>query len=141
MLKKVFLFFFFFLIVFTSPTLAQVDTLPWRFPASASRSRAAGCFEFGPNSSKIATLQGIECIFRNLLRVLLPLGGLAAFVIIIAGGFQYLTSAGDPKQAQKAASMITSAIIGIVVVLVIWFLFNLLNALTGLDLLRFEVPS
>lgn len=93
------------------------------------------------DANDVATLQGFECIYKNLLRSLIPLGGLAAFVVILLGGFQYITSAGDPKQAQKASSMITGAIIGLVVAVGIWFLFQILNGITGLDLLRFAIPG
>jgi len=89
----------------------------------------------------IATLQGFECIFKNILLIINPLAGLAAFVTLIIGGFQYLTSAGDPKQLQKATATITAAIIGIAVILGIWFVFKLLNLITGLDLLQFEIPK
>lgn len=88
----------------------------------------------------IANLQGFECIFANILSIIIPLAGLAAFVVLIVGGFQYLTSAGDPKQLQKAQGTITMAIIGIAVMLGIWFIFRLLNAITGLDLLQFQIP-
>lgn len=89
----------------------------------------------------IATLQGFECIFKNILLIIIPFAGLAAFVTLIIGGFQYLTSAGDPKQLQKATATITAAVIGIVVILGIWFIFKLLNVITGLDLLKFEIPG
>jgi len=89
----------------------------------------------------IATLQGFECIFKNILLIIIPLAGLAAFVTLIIGGFQYLTSAGDPKQLQKATATITAAIIGIAVILGIWFVFKLLFVITGLDLLQFQIPG
>lgn len=89
----------------------------------------------------VATLQGLECVFGNILRVTIPLLGIAAFIILISGGIQYMTSAGDPKQTQKARGTITAAIIGLVVVLGIWFLFQILNAFTGLDLLNFKIPG
>lgn len=89
----------------------------------------------------IANLQGFECIFANILSIIIPLAGLAAFVTLIIGGFQYLTSAGDPKQLQKATGTITAAVIGIAVILGVWFIFKLLNLITGLDLLQFQIPS
>ena len=89
----------------------------------------------------VATLQGFECIFANILSIIIPLAGMAAFVTLIIGGFQYLASAGDPKQLQKATGTITAAVIGIAVILGIWFIFKLLNLITGLDLLQFQIPS
>lgn len=89
----------------------------------------------------IANLQGFECIFANILSIIIPLAGMAAFVVLIIGGFQYLTSGGDPKQTQKAQSTITAAVIGIAVILGVWFIFKLLFVITGLNLLQFEIPK
>jgi len=89
----------------------------------------------------VATLQGFECIFANLLSIVIPLAGLAAFIVIIAAGFQYLTSAGDPKKLQAASGTLTAAVIGIVVVIAIYLIFKLIGAITGLNLLQFSVPK
>lgn len=98
------------------------------------------CYAETAGGEKIATLQGFECILANIFRIITPLAGFAAFITLIIGGFQYLTSAGDPKQAQKASSIITGAIIGLVVVMAVWFIFRLLKTLTGLDFFYFAIP-
>ena len=87
------------------------------------------------------TLQGFECIIQRVFNIIIPFAGIAAFVVLIAGGFAYLTSAGDPKKVQQAQGMITGAIIGIVVTLAIWFIFQLIKVITGVDVLQFEIPS
>lgn len=114
-----------------TPVFAQTDT--WE---NLGRKLNTTCA-----TDDIATLQGFECIFANILSIIIPLAGLAAFITLIIGGFQYLTSAGDPKQLQKATGTITAAVIGIAVILGIWFIFKLLNVITGLDLLQFEIPK
>lgn len=93
------------------------------------------------NGTKVATLQGFGCIFRRILEVVVPLLGLALFVLLLVGGFQYMTAGGDPKQTQKASGTITTAIIGIVVVIGTWFIFKILEALTGIDFLNFVIPG
>ena len=99
------------------------------------------CYTEETVGTQIATLQGFGCIFRNLLTVAVPLLGLVLFVLLVAGGFQYMTAGGDPKQVQKASGTITTAIIGIVVVVGVWFIFKILNAITGLNLLNFVIPG
>jgi len=98
------------------------------------------CFE-NIDDVEVATLQGFECIFANILGIIVPLAGLASFVTLIIGGFQYLTSAGDPKQTQKASSIITGAIIGLAVTMGVWFIFRLLGDLLNIDLFWFKVPG
>ena len=77
-------------------------------------------------------------IFYNPL---FPLAGLAAFVLLLMGGFKYLSSAGDPKKVQEATGMITGTIIGIAVAVGVWFIFKLIEAITGINVLQFTVPS
>jgi len=118
---------------FASPTHAQ--TKPWEEINKK-------CFdETLIDGVKIATLQGFECIFANILSIIIPLAGLASFVTLIIGGFQYLTSAGDPKQAQKASSTITGAIIGLAVTMGVWFIFRFLSMILQVDLFYFQIPG
>ena len=128
-----------FVFLLTTPTslFAQGRGTVVPGPATPTEDWTSSCVD----TQGVATLQGFECLFQNLLRVIIPLGGLAVFIVILIGGFQYITSAGDPKQAQKATGMITGAIIGIVVAVGIWFLFQILGAITGLNLLQFAVPG
>jgi len=49
------------------------------------------------NVNGIATLQGFEGIFANTLAALLGLGGILLFAMLIWGGIQFITSAGDPN--------------------------------------------
>lgn len=94
-----------------------------------------------PTDGSPATLQSFECIIQRAFNVIIPLAGLAAFVVLIVGGFQYLTSSGDPKKTQEAQGVITGAIIGIIVTLAVFLIFKLLSFITGVDLLQFAIPS
>jgi len=129
MIKTLLVIFSFSFLVFRFSTPVSAQTQKWDDINTACK------------TGDIANLQGFECIFANILSIIIPLAGLAAFVTLILGGFQYLTSAGDPKQLQKATGTITAAVIGIAVILGIWFIFRLLNLITGLDLLKFQIPS
>ena|SRR3989344_2680483 len=94
-----------------------------------------------PTDGSAATLQSLECIVQKGFNIIIPFAGLAAFVVLIAGGFAYLTSAGDPKKAQQAQGMITGAVIGIIVTIAVWFIFQLIKVITGVDVLQFEIPT
>lgn len=93
------------------------------------------------NPVEVATLQGFECIFINITRILTPLAGLALFVMLIVGAFKFLTSGGDPKQTQEAGKTITFAVVGIVLFLGIWFILTLIKTITGVDVTKFAVPG
>jgi uncharacterized membrane protein YbhN (UPF0104 family) len=92
-------------------------------------------------TSDPATLQDLECIISNAFNIIIPFAGLAAFVVLLVGGFQYLTSGGDPKKTQQAQSVITGAIIGIIVTIAVWFIFMLIRLITGANVLQFDIPG
>ncbi|MBU2051886.1 hypothetical protein KKH13_01615 [Patescibacteria group bacterium] len=94
-----------------------------------------------PITNDPAKLQDLELIVKNIFNIIIPLAGMAAFVVLIVGGFQYLTAGGDPKKVQQAQGIITGAIIGIIVTLGVYLIFRLLGLITGIDLLQFAIPS
>ena len=53
-------------------------------------------------------------------------GGLAV-LFLVYGGFQYMTSSGNPKQVETAKKTITYAIIGLVIVVLSGLIFQLLT--------------
>jgi len=134
-LKKLFFYLSFIFYYFLSLSPLYAQTKPWK---DLQTELGVTCVDL---NTGVATLQGFECIFANILTIIVPLAGLASFVVLIIGGFQYLTSGGDPKQTQKASSIVTGAIIGLAVTMGVWFIFRLLFDITGIDLFQFKVPG
>lgn len=91
---------------------------------------------------KVATIKGFECIFANILNIVVRFAGIALFIMFLVGGFKYLTSgSGDPKKTQAAQQTLTYAIIGLVVILGAWIIFLLIKEFTGVDVLNFEIVT
>jgi len=88
-----------------------------------------------------ASFKDLETIFARILNLALTLGGITAFIMLIVGGFRFLTSSGDPKQTQAAGQTITMAIVGLLVAIGSWFILGLLGNLTGLDLTTFSLTG
>lgn len=93
------------------------------------------------NGVEVATIQGFECIFKNIVRILTPIAGLAVFITFVAGAFQMITAGGEAKQIQKARKTLTFAILGLVIFVGIWFILNLIKTITGVDVTKFEIPG
>lgn len=91
-------------------------------------------------NNDIATLACIEVIIKNLFNIAFRLLGIAAFIMLIVGGFQYLTAGGDPKKTQAASSTLTYAIFGLVIVLAAWFILLFIYKFTGVDVTQFTLP-
>lgn len=56
-------------------------------------------------------------VVGNIIAIALGLLGLIAFILILYAGFLWMTASGDSTQVTKAKSMMTSAIIGMVIIL------------------------
>lgn len=117
------------------PSFVQAkNPQPWRDLPGGDR-----CV--GQNNPDVATIQGIECLFINLVRVATPVVGLLLFIMLIIGSLKYLVSGGDPKKVQSARQALTWAIAGVVIFFGIWFILQLIKLITGVDVTRFEIPG
>lgn len=56
-------------------------------------------------------------IITVLLKYLYPIAGFILFVYIIIAGFQWLSSAGDPKKIESARQRLTYAILGFILLI------------------------
>lgn len=56
----------------------------------------------------------------NILAWLLGIAALAAVVMIILGGLQWLTSAGNEEKVAGAKKTISSAVIGLILIILAW---------------------
>ncbi|HKC04998.1 MAG TPA: hypothetical protein VKC54_03940 [Patescibacteria group bacterium] len=76
---------------------------------------------------------GIGGIISALLPYIFSAAGIALLIYLILGGFQLMTSRGDPKAMQAAQGKITNAILGFVVVIISFALVRLLGQLFGIN--------
>ena len=90
---------------------------------------------------EVATIQGFGCLFENIAQVIVYFAGLAFFIMFIKGGFEYLTSSGDPKKTAKATSTLTVAIIGLVGVIASFLILKFIQDFTGAKVTDFVIPS
>lgn len=65
----------------------------------------------------VATLHCLPSVVLNATNAFLLFAGTVALFIIVWAGIRLVTSGGDAKQVQSARSMITYAIIGLIIVL------------------------
>ena len=109
----------------TIPTHAEsidCDNPPDGIPQSVLE--AAGCS---------GTTDNLPNIIINVLNAVIGIAGLVAVIFVIIGGFQYMTSTGDPGKTKKAKDTILYAVIGLAVcalafAIVNFFIGNILKA-------------
>ncbi|HLZ15299.1 MAG TPA: pilin [Candidatus Saccharimonadales bacterium] len=63
----------------------------------------------------ITQLSDIWLIVAAIIEIMLRIGALAAIGLIVYGGFQYMTSQGDPGKTKQARGTIINALIGLVI--------------------------
>lgn len=86
-----------------------------------------------------ATIGDLEVLFQQVISITLALGGIVLFIMLVVGGFKYLTSGGDPKGVESAQKTLTSAILGLVLLLSAFLILKLIGNFTGVDLTTFKI--
>lgn len=99
----------------------------------------SGCFDLAHPG--VATLDCVTVVFQNVLTAALLFAGIVALLMIILGGIKFLISGGDPKQVEGARNTLTWAIVGLILILLSFFILNLIGFITGVDLSTFGFPK
>ena len=86
-------------------------------------------------------IQDIEEIVKIVLNYAVRLAGIAVFIMLLVGGFKYLTAGGDPKKAEAAQKTITYAIFGLALLIGGWFIFQFIEKFTGVEVTQFSIPT
>jgi len=85
-----------------------------------------------------AQLSDIGNIIGNVIGLLAPAAAIALLAMLIIGGYQFMTSGGDPKSAAGARNTLTYAIIGIILVAASWLVLLLIGEITDLNLTQID---
>ena len=86
-----------------------------------------------------AKLSDLNKVFENVVNVALAFAGIVLFVLLIIGGFRYITAGGDPKGIEGAKKTLTYAIAGIVLVAVSFLILNFIASFTGANITDFNI--
>lgn len=92
-------------------------------------------------AADVATIQGLECLFFNVLQVIVFLAGLAFLFMFISGGFKYLFSGGEQKSVVAASSTLTMAFIGLIGIIASWLIISFIQKFTGINITQFKIPG
>lgn len=87
-----------------------------------------------------ACIGGVINVLQKAIGLLAPAAGIAFFLMMLVGGFKFLTSGGDPKAAGAARTTLTFAILGIILVVASWLILKIIADATGVDVTKVELP-
>ncbi len=73
-------------------------------------------------------------IISKIIPYIYVIAGLVLFMMLIMGGFSYLTSAGDPDKMKSAQGKITHALVGFLIIFLAYWLAQLLEIIFGIQI-------
>lgn len=73
------------------------------------------------NELKLPDKSPVDITIR-VIQWVLGLLGLVAVIMILFGGFMWMTAAGNEERIKKAKTILTSAIIGMIIIMLSWAL-------------------
>lgn len=83
--------------------------------------------------NNIPTLACLPGVFQNIIFAALIFSGVVAVFFSVFAGIKFITSGGDAKQVDSARKTMTFAIIGLVIILLSFFIVKIIAGLTGID--------
>lgn len=86
-----------------------------------------------------AQLSDLEFVFGRIVSFATYFALLVVFIMLISGGFKYITSGGDPKQTESAKNTITYALLGLVTLVGIWLILRFIEVFTGVTVTEFVI--
>lgn len=87
----------------------------------------------------VAKISDLGTVIGGVVSYLLGFAGIVLFILLLTAGFKFITSGGDPKAVESAKGTLTSAITGLVIILLSYAILALISSLTGVDLLNFSI--
>lgn len=73
----------------------------------------------------------VRALVARMINIVLGFIGIIFLGLAVFAGFQYMTAAGNQEQTKKAISMLTSAVIGIIIILLSYGITRMVLVLTG----------
>ncbi|MBA3758805.1 hypothetical protein H0X10_04235 [Candidatus Saccharibacteria bacterium] len=100
-------------ILFASPVVAQEANIAQNLCAGANLNVYSNCNTNINNQSASDRINGMIATVINFFSLIV---GVVAVIMIIVGGFKYITSGGDSSNVTSAKNTILYAIIGLIIV-------------------------
>ena len=82
-------------------------------------------------------------IVRAIIRFILLIAFVLAFIFLLIGGLRWITAGGDEKSVASARGMITAALIGLVIVLLAFAIIKLVETFFGVTIVsgNLSIPT
>lgn len=90
---------------------------------------------------KQVTFTNLGSLLGGFVGAAVVLALILAFVYLIWGGIQWITSGGDKAQTEAARNRITTALVGLAIVAAAWAIMRLIGFFFGIDPFALNIPT
>lgn len=121
-MKKLLILFCFLVVSMTfiaslAPTASAVSSNPLESTCDNPAAKESSICKTPPTGDE-NPVSGSAGIMQNVIRLVQILAGVAGVIMIIIGGYQYVTSSGDSAKINSAKNTILFAVIGLVITVI-----------------------
>lgn len=109
------------LLTLIAPTSIYAQTTPTVSDEAKQSARCGSNIELGTPTATCSTVNGstdLNTLIKNIINIFSAVVGAVSVIMIIIGGFRYITSGGDSNNVGAAKNTILYAIVGLVLVAV-----------------------
>ena len=96
----------------------------------AARASAQVSIDFPANFAGFSS-QDIKVTIENIIRIIIGFMGILIVLLILAGGLKWMTSGGNEDKIAEAKKLISSAIVGLLIILTSYAIANFLITSLG----------
>lgn len=97
--------------------------------------------KIGNFTSSVASQTALSLLLQNLITLAFGIAGLVLLLMIIIGGYEFLTAGGDKEATEKAKKRLTNAVIGIIILFSVFAILAVVGNFFGLNLTTIFIPS
>ncbi len=94
-----------------------------------------------PISNPVAPTYILGNIIGNVIGLFIFFGTIVAFIFLLIGGVQWITSGGDKAGVEAARNRIIHAIVGLIIIAATWAIVSLIFPALGLSFPEISLPG
>ena len=96
---------------------------------------------FGTTGLTLLGTITVSSLVSGAVALILIASALVFFFMLIVGGIKWMMAGGDKEKAGEARGQLTSALVGLMIILAAWAIIALIKTLFGVDILSLTLPS
>lgn len=89
----------------------------------------------------VAPTYTISALISGLIGFFILIAAVIAFIYLLIGGIQWMSSGGDKAAIETARNRIIQAVIGLIIIASVWAILTLLFPVVGLTFPKIQFPN